>query len=59
VVGDADAREQFSFGIGPRFHFKVGEKSWFRPGISYTRYLDKPLTSKDYNILQLDLPFSF
>ena len=59
VIGDADAREQFSFGIGPRFHFKVGEKSWFRPGISYTRYLDKPLTSKDYNIVQLDLPLSF
>jgi hypothetical protein len=34
-------------------------QSWFRPGISYTRYLDKPLTSKDYNIRQLDLPFSF
>jgi hypothetical protein len=34
-------------------------KSSFRPGISYTRYLDKPLTSKDDNILQLDLPFSF
>ena len=59
VASDPTAREQFSFGIGPRFHIKVGEKAWFRPGLSYTRYLDKPLTSKDYNILQLDLPFSF
>ena len=59
VISDPAARQQQSFGIGPRFHFKVGEKSWFRPGLSYTRYLDKPLTSKDYNIVQLDLPFSF
>jgi len=59
VASDPTAREQFSFGIGPRFHFKVGEKAWFRPGLSYTRYLDKPLTSKDYNIVQLDLPFAF
>ena len=36
VVNDPAARQQQSFGIGPRFHFKVGEKSWFRPGLSYT-----------------------
>ena len=59
VVNDPDARQQSSFGIGPRFHFRIGEKTWFRPGISYNRYLDKPLTSKDYNIVQLDLPFAF
>jgi hypothetical protein len=59
VVSDPDARQQSSFGIGPRFHFKIGEKNWFRPGLSYNRYLDKPLTSRDYNIVQLDLPFSF
>ena len=59
VVSDPDARQQSSFGIGPRFHFKVGEKNWFRPGLSYNRYLDKPLTSRDYNLVQLDLPFSF
>jgi len=59
VVADPEAREQFSFGIGPRFHIRVGEKCWFRPGLSYTRYLDHPLTAKNYNILQIDLPFSF
>jgi hypothetical protein len=59
VQSDPATREQFTFGIGPRFHIKVGEKCWFRPGVSYTRYLNKPLSSKDYNIVQIDLPFSF
>ncbi|HEY7574316.1 MAG TPA: hypothetical protein VIB08_04085 [Thermoanaerobaculia bacterium] len=59
VVSDPSARQQFSWGIGPRFHFKVGEKGWFRPGVSYSRYLDDPLSAKDYNILQVDLPFAF
>jgi hypothetical protein len=59
VVSDPSAREQFSFGIGPRFHIRMGENAWFRPGISYSRYLDDPLSAKDYNILQLDLPFAF
>ena len=58
VVSDPAARQQFTFGIGPRFHFKVGE-SWFRPGISYTRALDDPMARKGYNIVQLDLPIAF
>ena len=59
VASDPEARAQFSFGIGPRFHIKMGDKAWFRPGISYTRYLDHPLSAKNYNIVQLDLPFAF
>lgn len=59
VVSDPEARAQFSFGIGPRFHIKMGDKGWFRPGISYSRYLDRPLSAKEYNIVQVDLPFAF
>ncbi len=44
--------------IGPRAHFKLG-KTWFRPGISYSRGLDKPLTTASYNMVQVDLPFAF
>jgi hypothetical protein len=58
VRSDVTAREQLSFGVGPRFHFQIAGK-WFRPGISYSRYLDRPLTDKGYDIVQLDLPFAF
>jgi hypothetical protein len=59
VVSDPSARQQLSYGIGPRFHFRIGEKCWLRPGVSYTRYLDHPLSAKEYNIVQIDLPYAF
>ena len=51
-------RDMVSMAIGPRTHFKLG-KNWFRPGISYSRGLDKPLTTASYNMVQIDLPFAF
>jgi len=51
-------RETVTVAIGPRAHFKLG-KNWFRPGISYARGLDKPLTTASYNMVQVDLPFAF
>lgn len=51
-------RDTTTLAVGPRFHIKVGEKSWIRPGISYTFALDKPLTTADYHIFQLDIPVS-
>jgi hypothetical protein len=59
VRSDATAREQLSFGVGPRFHFQIAGKYWLRPGLSYSRYLDRPLSDKGYDIVQLDLPFAF
>jgi hypothetical protein len=53
------ARDQFTFGLGPRLHFKVGTKSWLRPGLSYTRALDKPMSDQGYDILQLDALYAF
>lgn len=57
VRNDPRAREQLTFGIGPRLHFKVG-KHWFRPGLAYSRALDAPMRSRAYDIVQADLPFS-
>ena len=59
AVANPKARDQFTFGVGPRFHFKVGRKSWLRPGVSYSRALDEPMTKSGYDIVQVDVPLSF
>jgi hypothetical protein len=58
VKADSTSRDNVSVAIGPRFHFKVGN-TWLRPGVSYSAFLDKPLTKSKYSILQVDLPFAF
>jgi hypothetical protein len=58
VRADDAAREQLTFAIGPRLHFKAG-KRWLRPGLSYTRALDAPMSRRHYDIVQLDLPIAF
>jgi hypothetical protein len=52
-------RDNLSIAVGPRFHVRLGESAWFRPGISYARGLKGTLGTNDYNIAQLDLPFTF
>lgn len=59
VRNDPAARTQLTFGIGPRFHFRVGKAQWLRPGLSYTRALDDSMAKKGYDIVQVDLPFAF
>jgi hypothetical protein len=51
--------DTLSVGVGPRFHFKVGAATWLRPGISYSRVLDKPVSDASYNMVQLDIPVIF
>lgn len=58
VRRDAAAREQLTFALGPRLHLKLG-RHWLRPGLSYTRALDAPMTRLGYDVLQLDVPVSF
>jgi len=53
------ARENVSFAIGPRFHYKIGPTTWLRPGISYSTFIDEPLSKAKYSIVQVDLPFAF
>jgi hypothetical protein len=50
-----------SLGVGPRLHFKVAQDIWIRPGVSYTRGFDRPMTPKAFNdnIVQLDIPLIF
>jgi hypothetical protein len=52
-------RDNSTFAIGPRFHFKLGETTWLRPGISYAMPLDNPMSKSKYKIVQLDIPFAF
>jgi len=51
-------RDTTTFAVGPRLHFKIGEKAWFRPAVAYARALDNPMSDQKYNIVQLDLPIS-
>ena len=49
-----------SLGVGPRLHFKLGSDIWIRPGISYTRGFDPPMTHPaNDNVVQLDVPIVF
>jgi hypothetical protein len=45
--------------VGPRLHFKIGKSIWCRPGLSYARGLDRPLSDASYNMVQLDVPVIF
>jgi hypothetical protein len=59
VAKTPSLRDNLTVGGGPRFHVRLGESAWFRPGVSYFRGLKGTLGTNDYNILQLDLPFTF
>jgi len=52
-------RDTSTFAVGPRFHFRVGESGWIRPGVAYARGIDSPLSSAAYNMVQIDVPVSF
>ncbi len=58
---DTGARDDTTAAIGPRFHFKMGDSMWLRPGIAYARHLDGPVTKgmDSHHIIQLDIPISF
>lgn len=56
---DDTARETITFGVGPRFHFKLSGKRWVRPGISWSRALDDPLKGQGYDMIAIDVPVSF
>jgi hypothetical protein len=48
-----------TFAIGARAHIPLGGKMWLRPGLAYARGLDKPMSSSDYHVVQIDVPFVF
>jgi hypothetical protein len=50
--------------VGPRVHFRLGEHSWVRPGISFVRGIDArgfdaPLLTAQATAVQLDIPVTF
>jgi hypothetical protein len=59
VAKTSALRDNLSVAGGPRFHIRLGESAWFRPGVAYARGLRGTLSTNDYNIVQLDLPFVF
>jgi len=56
---DVPNLDNVTVAIGPRAHFSVGRGMFLRPGISYSRALDQPLSGHSYNIVQVDLPVIF
>ncbi len=60
---DASLLDNWTFGFGPRAHFKLSEKMWLRPGVSLSMNLDLPGgfggTGTEYKIVQIDVPFFF
>ena len=52
-------RDTTTVAMGPRLHFKVGEKSWIRPALALAVALDDPLQRWESTSVQLDIPFIF
>jgi hypothetical protein len=52
-------RDTTTFAVGPRLHFKVGEKSWIRPALALAVPLDDPLKRWESTSVQLDIPLIF
>ena len=52
-------RDTTTVAVGPRVHFKVGEKSWIRPALSFAVALDDPLQRWESRSVQLDIPVIF
>jgi hypothetical protein len=58
VRADRRARETLTFALGPRLHLRAGRR-WIRPGFTWARALDAPLSSSGYDMFQVDVPIAF
>jgi hypothetical protein len=52
-------RDTLSVALGARFHWRIRESMWLRPGLAYARGLDDPMSKQRYNVVQVDVPFVF
>lgn len=61
VAADATGtlRDTATFAVGLRYHQKLGQSVWIRPGLAYARGIDKPMADQGYNIVQVDIPVAF
>jgi hypothetical protein len=55
-----DTWDNFTFAFGPRFHVPVGASSWLRPGVAFSRGIDKPMAgAMNADLVQVDVPYVF
>lgn len=59
LVAPQGLRDITTVAVGPRFHFKLSDSVWLRPGIAFALPLDDPMKKAEYKIVQLDLPLAF
>ena len=60
LVGRSDlVPDDLTVALGPRMHFKIGEKTWIRPALAFAFGLDDPLQRWEERSVQLDIPFIF
>lgn len=59
VSKDETLRDNTTFAVGPRAHFKLGKKAWARPGVSFAMGLDDPMKLKEHKVIQVDIPVLF
>jgi hypothetical protein len=59
VADQPERRDTLTFAVGPRVHVELSESTWIRPGLSYARGLDAPMTDLEYQVVQLDVPVQF
>ena len=61
IANDATGtlRDTTSIALGPRVHFKLGDKSWLRPAIAFAIGVDDPQLRWESKSVQLDIPVIF
>jgi hypothetical protein len=52
-------RDNTTLAVGARFHIKLSDTAWLRPGIAYATGLDDPMKLREYHIVQIDVPVAF
>jgi len=53
------ARDQATYGAGLRANVPLSDTMIARPGISYFRAFDEPMTTAKFQIVQIDVPIAF
>jgi hypothetical protein len=59
VRKDDTKRDQFTYGLGARTKVSLSDAVTLRPGLSYFRPIDDPMSKAGYHIVTLDLPVAF
>jgi hypothetical protein len=61
IANDATGtlRDTTSVAMGPRLHFKLGDKSWLRPALAFAIGVDDPQLRWESKSVQLDIPVVF